>query len=306
MNISGDKINKIEAVISGSLNFIFNEYNGENIFSDVVPQQEGRSYTEPNPMIDLSGLDVMRKILILTRESGFERELSDITFNGFLPEECASAESVPAFFESLTKHEAHFKALYKSANDKGNKLKVLASMEMGEMSVSLQEIPPHSPFFNLEGKDNVVAINSNRYLNEPLVIKGAGAGCRHYCKWCFCRFDVRFKQIIMNSIKAFAPATIANFNVGYDVLGLSLNGVGDEVELTFNGTLENKIIDIINGANLPKGVEENCCSVVIRKMQEALNDFKGVDIIITKGFSSGSGLAQAAQVAPRQFMDTTN
>ena len=98
----------------------------------------------------------------------------------------------------------------------------------------------------------------------------------------------------MKSITAFAPATIANFNVGYDVLGISLNNIGDEVELTFNGTVENKIIKIINGDNLPKEVHVNCCSVVIRKMQEVLNDFKGVDIIITKGFGSGSGLGSSS------------
>jgi len=100
--------------------------------------------------------------------------------------------------------------------------------------------------------------------------------------------------MIMKSITAFAPATIANFNVGYDVLGISLNNIGDEVELTFNGTVENKIIKIINGDNLPKEVDVNCCSVVIRKMQEVLNDFKGVDIIITKGFGSGSGLGSSS------------
>jgi len=98
----------------------------------------------------------------------------------------------------------------------------------------------------------------------------------------------------MKSITAFAPATIANFNVGYDILGISLNNIGDEVELTFNGTVENKIIKIINGDNLPKEVDVNCCSVVIRKMQEVLNDFKGVDIIITKGFGSGSGLGSSS------------
>jgi len=100
--------------------------------------------------------------------------------------------------------------------------------------------------------------------------------------------------MIMKSITAFAPATIANFNVGYDILGISLNNIGDEVELTFNGTVENKIIKIINGDNLPKEVDVNCCSVVIRKMQEVLNDFKGVDIIITKGFGSGSGLGSSS------------
>ncbi|WP_338766968.1 bifunctional aspartate kinase/homoserine dehydrogenase I [Bernardetia sp. ABR2-2B] len=176
LRISGDKIGKIEAVISGSLNFIFNNYNAENQFADVVLQAKEEGYTEPNPLIDLSGLDVMRKILILSRESGLNKEMSDITFNSFLPDECTNSKSVEELFENLKKHENHFATLYKNANEKGNKLKVVAKMEKGNLSVALQEIPSNSPFYNLEGKDNVVAINTNRYVDEPLVIKGAGAG----------------------------------------------------------------------------------------------------------------------------------
>jgi len=176
LNISGDKINKIEAVISGSLNFIFNEYKEGKEFSEVVLKAKEEGYTEPNPLIDLSGLDVMRKILILSREAGLNKELSDITFNGFLPEDCTNSTSVEALFDNLKKNEKHFRALYDNANKKGHKLKVLATLDHGEMSVALKEIPPHSPFYNLEGKDNVVAINTNRYVDEPLVIKGAGAG----------------------------------------------------------------------------------------------------------------------------------
>jgi homoserine kinase len=98
----------------------------------------------------------------------------------------------------------------------------------------------------------------------------------------------------MKSVTAFAPATLANFNVGYDILGLSLNNIGDEVELTFNGTDENKITQITNGDNLPYNVDKNCCSVVIRKMQEAQSDFRGVDIRLTKGFAAGSGLGSSS------------
>ena len=98
----------------------------------------------------------------------------------------------------------------------------------------------------------------------------------------------------MNSVTAFAPATIANFNVGFDVLGLALNNIGDEVQLTFNGSQENKILEIINGDNLPYDINKNCCSVVIRKMQEEQNDFKGVDIVLKKGFAAGSGLGSSS------------
>lgn len=99
---------------------------------------------------------------------------------------------------------------------------------------------------------------------------------------------------MMKSIKAFAPATIANLNVGYDILGLSLNHIGDTVELSLNDTRENVILNIQNGANLPKESSKNCCSVVIRKMQERLNVFKGVNIKITKGFAAGSGLGSSS------------
>lgn len=98
----------------------------------------------------------------------------------------------------------------------------------------------------------------------------------------------------MKKITAFAPATIANFNVGFDILGLSLGNIGDEITLTPNGTTENKIIEMINGDNLPLEIDKNCSSVVIRKMQEAQNSFIGVDIILKKGFSSGSGLGSSS------------
>ncbi|SCY17733.1 aspartate kinase [Nonlabens sp. Hel1_33_55] len=174
--ISGDRIHKIEAVISGSLNFIFNEYDGSKPFADVVKLAMNEGYTEPDPLIDLSGLDVMRKILILSRESGLNREISDITYKSFLPEPCENAASNDILFEELLKHESHFKAIYDSAFAKACKLKVVASLNNGNMSVALQEVPSHSPFYNLEGKDNVIALNTSRYVDEPLVIKGAGAG----------------------------------------------------------------------------------------------------------------------------------
>jgi aspartokinase/homoserine dehydrogenase 1 len=174
--ISGDAVNRIEAVISGSLNFIFNQYNGENKFADVVLRAKEEGYTEPNPLIDLSGLDVMRKILILSRESGLKGSLSEIKFNSFIPDECTNSENVETLFKNLNKHEDFFKALYTKANKKGFKLKVVATLENEKLSVGLEEIPSDSPFFNLEGKDNVVAIYTDRYVSEPLVIKGAGAG----------------------------------------------------------------------------------------------------------------------------------
>ncbi len=174
--LSGDKIHRIEAVISGSLNFIFNNYNGERPFAEVVMQAKTEGYTEPDPKIDLSGLDVMRKILILSREAGKVKELTDIEFKPFLPESCTNATSVDDFFKELEKNEDYFKAMYKHANDAGRKLKVVASMNNGALKVELKEIESDSAFYHLQGKDNIIALYTDRYETEPLIIKGAGAG----------------------------------------------------------------------------------------------------------------------------------
>lgn len=174
--LSGDKVRKIQAVLSGSLNFIFNNYDTTVSFDKIVMQAKIEGYTEPNPLIDLSGVDVMRKILILARETGSKLEMSEVKCNSFLPESCLNAKTTDILFEEMAKNEAHFKALYDNAKKKGNKLKVVASFENGQASVGLQEVTPDSPFFHLEGKDNIVSINSDRYPKEPLVIKGAGAG----------------------------------------------------------------------------------------------------------------------------------
>lgn len=176
LRISGDKIHKIEAVISGSLNYIFNEYDATESFADIVTRAKNEGYTEPNPYIDLSGLDVMRKILILTREAGLVKELSDIKSKSFLPAGCSTTDNEAIFIQELEDNEAHFKSMYQKAHKAGNKLKVVASLINEEMHVELKEVKPDSPFFNLEGKDNVVAFNTIRYANEPIVVKGAGAG----------------------------------------------------------------------------------------------------------------------------------
>lgn len=171
---SGDKVRKIEAVLSGTLNFVFNNYKGQG-FSEVVMQAKKEGYTEPDPRLDLSGKDVMRKILILARECGAKMELDDITNNSFMPEECMQG-SVDDFFASMVKHEAHFKKLYDEAAAKGNILKFVAKYENGKASVGLQHIHPEHDLFHLYGKDNIVLFYTDRYVDQPLVIKGAGAG----------------------------------------------------------------------------------------------------------------------------------
>ena len=173
---SGDEIKEIKAVLSGSLNFIFNNFDENNSFYDVVKKAGEEGYTEPDPRIDLSGVDVMRKILILVRESGIQMELSDIENESFLPKASAEAKSVDAFMESLKTEASHFNQLREAAEKNNSKLKFVASFNRGKAKVKLEQIPQDHPFYNLDGKDNIVLFYTNRYADQPLIIKGAGAG----------------------------------------------------------------------------------------------------------------------------------
>jgi aspartokinase/homoserine dehydrogenase 1 len=173
---SGDQIHKIQAVLSGSLNFVFNNFNENSTFHNVVAQAQQEGYTEPDPKIDLSGVDVARKILILARESGYQLELEDISKNAFLPLETLQTSTNEDFYKSLTKHENHFQTIYAEANDKDCRLKYVAEFKDGKANVGLQHIAADHPFYNLEGSDNIVLFFTERYPKNPLLVKGAGAG----------------------------------------------------------------------------------------------------------------------------------
>ena len=173
---SGDKVHKIQAVLSGSLNFIFNNFNENNPFDAVVKEAGVQGFTEPDPKIDLSGIDVARKILILIRESGYQMEIEDMENLSFLPEACMNTNNNDDFFKSLLTHASHFQQLLKEANEKESRLKFVAQFENGKASVGLQCIAKDHPFYNLEGKDNIVLFYTDRYVDQPLLIKGAGAG----------------------------------------------------------------------------------------------------------------------------------
>lgn len=172
---SGDEVHRIEAVLSGTLNYVFNHYDGTKKFADVVKQAQQEGYTEPDPRLDLGGTDVMRKILILAREAGYQMDMEDIANNSFMPEECMQG-TVPEFYECMARHEAHFKKLLDEANAKNCKLKFVATFDDGKAAVGLQHISPENNLYHLYGKDNIVLFYTARYADHPLVIKGAGAG----------------------------------------------------------------------------------------------------------------------------------
>ena len=172
---SGDEVKKIQAVLSGTLNFVFNNYNATRSFAEVVRQAQEEGYTEPDPRLDLSGKDVMRKIMILAREAGEKLEMEDISNTPFMPESCMRG-SVDDFYKEMEKQEEHFKTLYKNAEKEGKKLKFVAQYENGKAAVGLQHIDPAHDFYHLYGKDNIVLFYTNRYVDQPMVVKGAGAG----------------------------------------------------------------------------------------------------------------------------------
>lgn len=174
--LSGDRIRKIQAVLSGSLNFIFNSYDGSQPFANIVREAQNQGYTEPDPGIDLSGVDVMRKILILSRESGLKMELEDIENRSFLPAAAKNAPDVSAFYKALEHGESHFKKLVTPVQKNGSRLKYVAELNSGKASVGLEEIPAGHDFYSLKGSDNIVLFYTDRYPEQPLVVKGAGAG----------------------------------------------------------------------------------------------------------------------------------
>ena len=173
---SGDKIKKIEGVLSGSLSFIFNEFDGSEPFSEIVKKAKMLGFTEPDPRVDLSGTDVKRKIIILSREAGMKIEPDEVVIKSFLPQECIDAADTEAFFVCLKENDDYFEGLRKEAADQNQKLRIIASMENSKVHIDLQAVDQQSPFYNMEGSDNMIVITSQRYHKRSLVIQGPGAG----------------------------------------------------------------------------------------------------------------------------------
>lgn len=173
---SGDKVHSIQAVLSGTLNYLFNNYDGTKPFVEVIKDAKALGLTEPDPRLDLSGEDVMRKLLILIRESGRKFEMDQIDQVSFLPEACENAKDIEDFYALVAQNEDHFKAIYEDAKAESAQLRVVATYREGKASVGLEKVEKSHPFFFLEGMDNIVLFYTERYKEQPLVIKGAGAG----------------------------------------------------------------------------------------------------------------------------------
>lgn len=173
---SGDRIRRIEGVLSGSLSFIFNQLDGKRSFADVVQEAKRQGFTEPDPRTDLSGKDVARKILILGRETGTPLEAKDVAVEGFLPQAALDAPNVDSFFDVLREQEEYFAALYAEAAENGKVLRMVASMEGAGATVGLRAVGPESPFYTLSGSDNMIVFTTDRYEKRPLVVRGPGAG----------------------------------------------------------------------------------------------------------------------------------
>lgn len=172
---SGDVILKIEAVLSGTLNFIFNEISADVTLSEAVRRAKEQGYSEPDPRIDLSGKDVIRKLVILAREAGYKVEKTDVEAHLFIPDEFFEG-SIEEFWSNLPKLDADFEAQRKQLDAEGKRWRFVATFDHGKLSVALKEVDRTHPFYNLQGSNNIVALTTERYREYPMLIQGYGAG----------------------------------------------------------------------------------------------------------------------------------
>ena len=173
---SGDRIIKIEAILSGTISYIFNNFRGNTSFYEVVKKAHELGYTEPDPREDLSGKDFMRKMMILARDAGYQIEEKDVELGAILPESCFKAPSIDDFYEELKKSDSYFNELKEKAENENKVLRYIGKLEDGKASVNLEFVDAYHPFYNLTGSDNIISFTTERYKFNPLVIKGPGAG----------------------------------------------------------------------------------------------------------------------------------
>jgi len=178
LTLSGDKIRRIEAVLSGTLSYIFNNFDGKKTFSALVRDAKAKGYTEPDPRDDLNAMDAARKALILSREIGMQLEFANVEIEPILPKDCFSVKNVEDFFTELEKSDDDFEKRRADAAAKGMALRYIAVIEEGSVKLALRSEPENSPFRALTDTDNMVVITTDRYVKNPMVIKGPGAGAQ--------------------------------------------------------------------------------------------------------------------------------
>ena len=174
--ISGDRILSIEAILSGTISYIFNNYKGDITFHDIVKQAQEKGYTEPDPRDDLRGTDFMRKMLILARDAGYELEASDVEIESMLPKSCLGADTVGDFYKTLLAENSFFESMKKQAENGKKVLRYIGKLENGKVNIGLQMVDETHPFYALSGSDNIISFITDRYKERPMVVKGPGAG----------------------------------------------------------------------------------------------------------------------------------
>ncbi len=174
--LSGDKISRIEAILSGTISYIFNNFKGDRKFHEVVREAQEKGFTEPDPRDDLNGKDFMRKMLILARDAGHEMESSDVRIENMLPASCMAAATVDEFYKELENNADYFEGLKAEAEAAGKVLRYIGKLENGVAEITLQTVDESHPFYMMSGSDNIISFTTNRYAQRPMVVKGPGAG----------------------------------------------------------------------------------------------------------------------------------
>jgi len=174
--LSGDKVSRIEAILSGTISYIFNNFTGDRQFHEIVREAQEKGFTEPDPRDDLNGKDFMRKMLILARDAGYPLEEQDVVIENMLPESCLNAASVGEFYQELEKNNDYFENLKSQASSANKALRYIGSLVDGKVAITLQMVDASHSFYILSGSDNIIAFTTERYKERPLVVKGPGAG----------------------------------------------------------------------------------------------------------------------------------
>lgn len=174
--MSGDRIVRIEAILSGTISFLFNNFKDDRKFFEIVKEAQDLGYTEPDPRDDLNGMDFMRKMLILARDAGYALEAKDVAIANILPQSCLSAKDVNDFYQELKNNNSYFEELKTKAASEKKVLRYIGKLEQGKVSISLQMVDETHPFYALSGSDNIISFTTERYKLRPMVVKGPGAG----------------------------------------------------------------------------------------------------------------------------------